>query len=157
MSRRQRDVLLPLAEEKVRLTTAAWRGGKGVLSEVIGARRERIDTELKAIAVEGERQQMAARLHYAYGDLWRATMKHINKQMLIAIAVGSALLAIGATGGWWWSQRSMMSMDMSGEAAQTDAQGKVLYWVRPDVSAAAVRQAGQVAHGYAARAKVCRR
>lgn len=68
-SRRQREILLPLAEEKVRLTTAAWRGGKGVLSEVIAARRERIDTELKAIAVEGERQQMAARLHYAYGDL----------------------------------------------------------------------------------------
>lgn len=68
-SRRQRDILLPLAEEKVRLATAAWRGGKGMLTEVIAARRERIDTELKTIAVEGERQQMAARLHYAYGDI----------------------------------------------------------------------------------------
>lgn len=68
-SRRQRDILLPLAEEKVRLATAAWRGGKGMLADVIAARRERVDTELKAIAVEGERQQMAARLHYAYGDL----------------------------------------------------------------------------------------
>ena len=68
-SRRQRETLLPLAEEKVQLATAAWRSGKGALSEVIAARRERIDTELKAIAVEGERQQMAARLHYAYGDL----------------------------------------------------------------------------------------
>lgn len=66
-SRRQRETLLPLAEEKVRLTTAAWRGGKGMLADVVAARRERIDTELKAIAVEGERQQMAARLHYAYG------------------------------------------------------------------------------------------
>lgn len=68
-SKRQRDILLPLAEEKVRLATAAWRGGKGALADVVTARRERIDTELKAIAVEGERQQMAARLHYAYGDL----------------------------------------------------------------------------------------
>lgn len=68
-SKRQRDILLPLAEEKVRLATAAWRGGKGMLSDVVAARRERIDTELKTIAVEGGRQQMAARLHYAYGDL----------------------------------------------------------------------------------------
>jgi len=67
-SKRQRDILLPLAEEKVRLATAAWRGGKGALADVVTARRERIDTELKAIAVEGERQQMAARLYYAYGD-----------------------------------------------------------------------------------------
>lgn len=66
---RQRETMLPLAEEKVQLATAAWRSGKGALSEVIAARRERIDTELKTIAVEGERQQMAARLHYAYGDL----------------------------------------------------------------------------------------
>lgn len=68
-TRRQRETLLPLAEEKVQLATAAWRGGKGMLADVIATRRERIDTELKAIAVEGERQQMAARLHYAYGDL----------------------------------------------------------------------------------------
>lgn len=67
-SRRQREVLLPLAEEKVRLVTAAWRGGKSSLADVIAARRERIETELKSIAVEGERQQMAAQLHYAYGD-----------------------------------------------------------------------------------------
>lgn len=68
-AKRQREVLLPLAEEKVRLATAAWRGGKGMLAEVVTARRERIETELKTIAVEGERRQMAARLHYAYGDI----------------------------------------------------------------------------------------
>jgi outer membrane protein TolC len=68
-SRRQREILLPLAEEKVHLATAAWRGGKSMLADVIAARRERIDTELKAIALEGERLQMAARLHYAYGDI----------------------------------------------------------------------------------------
>jgi outer membrane protein TolC len=66
--RRQREVLLPLAEEKVTLAMAAWRGGKGNLTEVIAARRERIDAELKAIDLEGQRRQVAARLHYAYGD-----------------------------------------------------------------------------------------
>lgn len=66
--KRQHDVLLPLAQEKVDLAMAAWRGGKGRLTELIAARRERIDAELKAIALEGERLQTAARLHYAYGD-----------------------------------------------------------------------------------------
>lgn len=66
--RRQREILLPLADEKVSLALAAWRGGKGSLTDLVAARRERIDAELKAIALEGERLQVAARLHYAYGD-----------------------------------------------------------------------------------------
>lgn len=66
--KRQREVLLPLADEKVALAMAAWRGGKGSLAEVIAARRERIDTELKVIELEGQRRQVAARLYYAYGD-----------------------------------------------------------------------------------------
>lgn len=65
---RQRDVLLPLADDKVALALASWRGGKGELVEVVMARRERIDAELMAIALEGERQQVAARLHFAYSD-----------------------------------------------------------------------------------------
>lgn len=70
---RQRTVLLPLADEKAALTLAAWRGGKGSLSDLIIARRERIDTELKATALEGERGQMAARLHFAYDVLMDTT------------------------------------------------------------------------------------
>lgn len=66
--KRQREVLLPLADEKVALAMAAWRGGKGSLAEVIAARRERIDTELKVIELEGQSRQIAARLYYAYGD-----------------------------------------------------------------------------------------
>lgn len=66
--KRQREVLLPLAEEKVELAMAAWRGGKGSLAEVIAARREHIDAELQAIELEGQRRQVAARLYYAYGD-----------------------------------------------------------------------------------------
>jgi outer membrane protein TolC len=66
--RRQRETLLPLADEKIALATAAWRGNKGSLADVAAARLERIDTELKAIALEGESAQLAARLHYTYGD-----------------------------------------------------------------------------------------
>lgn len=66
--KRQREVLLPLAEEKVTLALAAWRGGQGDLMELIAARSERINAELKAIALAGEQRQLAARLHYAYGD-----------------------------------------------------------------------------------------
>lgn len=64
--KRQRDVLLPLASEKVDLTMASWRGGRGELVDLVVARRDRIDAELMAITLEGERRQMAARLHYAY-------------------------------------------------------------------------------------------
>ena len=65
---RQRVSLLPLAEHKVSLALASWRGGKGSLTEVIAARRERIDTQIKTLALGGDRRQMAARLHFAYGD-----------------------------------------------------------------------------------------
>ena len=66
--KRQRDVLLPLAGEKVDLAMAGWRSGKGELVDLVMARRERIDAELMAIAFEGEHRQMAARLHYAYSE-----------------------------------------------------------------------------------------
>ena len=65
---RQNRVLLPLAVEKVALAGAAWRGGQGSLTDLVAARRERINAELEVIALEGRRQQMAARLHYAYAD-----------------------------------------------------------------------------------------
>ena len=65
---RQRDVLLPLAREKVTLAQASWRGGKGELVDLVTARRERVDAELMLIALEGERRQMASRLHYAYRE-----------------------------------------------------------------------------------------
>ncbi len=65
---RQTRQLLPLAAQKVALAHAAWRGGQGSLAELVAARRGRIEAELEAIALEGERQQMAARLHYAYAD-----------------------------------------------------------------------------------------
>lgn len=66
--KRQRERLLPLADEKIALAMAAWQGGKGSLTELIAIRSERIDAELKAIALEGEQRQLAARLHYLYGN-----------------------------------------------------------------------------------------
>jgi outer membrane protein TolC len=65
---RQNQVVLPLAAEKIALSEAAWRGGQGSLADLVAARRERIEADLAAIALEGKRQQMAARLHYGYGN-----------------------------------------------------------------------------------------
>ena len=67
--RRFIEVLLPLADARVELTVASWRSGEGALVDVIGARRERISTRLKAIATSGELRKMAAQLHYAYGAI----------------------------------------------------------------------------------------
>jgi len=61
---RQQEVLLPLVNEKVQLTMADWRSAKGALTEVVKARQENIELTLRTIALEGERQQIAARLHY---------------------------------------------------------------------------------------------
>ncbi len=65
---RQRNVILPLAEEKVALALADWRAGKISVMDVINARRERIDAGLKLTALEGERLQVAANLHYTYDE-----------------------------------------------------------------------------------------
>jgi len=66
--KRQRDVLLPLAKEKVDYAMADWQGGRGNLSDVIIARREHIDAKLRLIEISGERSAMAARLYYAYAE-----------------------------------------------------------------------------------------
>lgn len=58
-------------------------------------------------------------------------MKRENKQKLIAVAVGVALLALGTAAGWWWSQRTMASMGMGASAPTGAQQGKVLYWYDP--------------------------
>ncbi|NQD37636.1 TolC family protein [Permianibacter sp. IMCC34836] len=63
------ETLLPLADEKVTLALAGWRAGAGALSDVIAARRERLETRLSAIVATSEREQLAARLHFTYDDL----------------------------------------------------------------------------------------
>lgn len=63
---RARGELLTLSEQRIDLTLAAYRAGRGALTDVVLARRERADLLLKAIAMEGERDAMAARLHFSY-------------------------------------------------------------------------------------------
>jgi outer membrane protein TolC len=66
---RQRNTLLPLAEEKIALSMAAWRGGGGSLADLVTARRERIENETQSIELERQRLKIAARLHYTYEEM----------------------------------------------------------------------------------------
>ncbi|MEE3507610.1 TolC family protein [Pseudomonas sp. 10C3] len=66
--RRNQESLLPLAKEKVELSIASYRAGKGDLNSVVAARREFIEARLKQIDVEEQRALTSARLYFAYGE-----------------------------------------------------------------------------------------
>ncbi|MNF34271.1 Outer membrane efflux protein [compost metagenome] len=66
--RRSEDSLLPLAREKVDLTTTSYRAGTGDLAPVIAARRELIEARLKQIDFEEQRALTSARLYFTYGE-----------------------------------------------------------------------------------------
>jgi outer membrane protein TolC len=65
---RSQKSLLPLAEEKVELSMASYRAGKGDLNAVVAARRELIEARLKQVDVEEQRALTNARLYFAYGE-----------------------------------------------------------------------------------------
>lgn len=65
---RSQSTLLPLAEEKIRLLRASYSAGKSDLSEVISARRERVEAQLKQLDLQGLRALTAARLQFNYGE-----------------------------------------------------------------------------------------
>ncbi len=65
---RARQTALPLSEQKVSLQTASYQAGKGDLSAVLTARRERIDQRMRAIELEAGQARTAARLYFAYGE-----------------------------------------------------------------------------------------
>ena len=65
---RSKESLVPLAKEKVELSMASYRAGKGDLGSVITARREFIEARLKQIDVEEQRALASARLYLAYGE-----------------------------------------------------------------------------------------
>jgi len=65
---RNQQSLLPLAREKVELSTASYRAGKGDLNAVVAARRELVEARLKQIDVEEQRALTSARLYFAYGE-----------------------------------------------------------------------------------------
>jgi len=63
---RLRDTALPLAEERVRLLMASYRAGRADLGAVLAARRERAETQLRAIEREAELAELRARLAYLF-------------------------------------------------------------------------------------------
>ena len=72
---RNQDTLQPLARDRIALSLAAYRGGKGTLAEHVAARRESLEAQLKFIALQGERWATAARLHFANDDESRGAVK----------------------------------------------------------------------------------
>lgn len=62
------QTLLPLAEEKVRLSLADYSAGTGELTSVINARRQLVDTRLRRVDTARDRALSNARLHFASGD-----------------------------------------------------------------------------------------
>jgi outer membrane protein, heavy metal efflux system len=63
---RSRESLLPLAEQRVNLSLADYQAGRGELSELIAARRERVEAQLRHLDFLEQRALVAARLHFAY-------------------------------------------------------------------------------------------
>ena len=62
------QTLVPLAEDRVRLALADYRGGRGELGAVVAARQALLQTRLRRIDVARDRALTNARLHFAYGD-----------------------------------------------------------------------------------------
>lgn len=65
---RLEQTLLPLAADKVRLTLADYRGGRGDLGNVVAAREALLQTRLRRIDVARDRALANARLHFAFGE-----------------------------------------------------------------------------------------
>lgn len=65
---RSQDSLVPLAEEKVALSLAGYRAGKGDLMSVVTARRELVEARFKQIDALEQRALTGAQLYFAYGE-----------------------------------------------------------------------------------------
>ncbi len=63
---RTRRVFRPLAQKKVELALASFQSGKGLLLEVMAARREALKLQLKQIMQEGEQDLLAAQILLTY-------------------------------------------------------------------------------------------
>lgn len=58
--------LIPLAADRVEAVVAAYRGGKASLADVLAARREALETRLRALQVEAETARAWARLSFLF-------------------------------------------------------------------------------------------
>ena len=58
------DSLLPLARERTAAAVAAYRGGKGMLADVLAARRNELDVRRDALMLERETARLWAQLNY---------------------------------------------------------------------------------------------
>lgn len=65
---RNQESLVPLADEKVALSLASYRAGKGDLMSVVSARREQVQARFKQIDAIEQRALVGAQLYYAYGE-----------------------------------------------------------------------------------------
>lgn len=65
---RNQSILQPLMRDKLALTLAAYQSGKGTLLEHLAARRESLETQLRFLTLQGERQAISARLHFTNDD-----------------------------------------------------------------------------------------
>jgi len=65
---RSQDSLVPLAEEKVGLSLAGYRAGKGDLMTLVNARRELVEARFKQIDAIEQRALVGAQLYFAYGE-----------------------------------------------------------------------------------------
>jgi len=63
---RQRQAVIPLAEQKVALLQSAYAANKASLADLIGARRERIEAEATLLELEATRQAGVASIHFRY-------------------------------------------------------------------------------------------
>jgi outer membrane protein TolC len=65
---RARDVLIPLAKQRVDLETASYRGGTARLTDVLAARRDEVEAELTALDREAETAAHVVDLSLTYGS-----------------------------------------------------------------------------------------
>jgi outer membrane protein TolC len=65
---RAREVLIPLARQRVDLETASYQGGSASLSEVLAARRDQVEAELTALDREAETAAHVVDLTLTYGS-----------------------------------------------------------------------------------------
>lgn len=66
---RYKEQLVPLAEQRVALTLAAYRAGTGTLQAVVTARAALLEAALEAVEVERAGRALGADIHFAYQEV----------------------------------------------------------------------------------------